>query len=157
MAGVKEPVGIDGGALPAARAGCVREGDGSRLAFGGVFARLTRMRKTHVLSDERSSKESIPRSTPIHVSWTTSSATAAEPTNERASRYERRVEAVDEVDEHALVGGAQRGYEVLWRRRRGATCLASPRQASPVSIGSTLTRDPEVVKTAGGHIDWSHA
>jgi hypothetical protein len=34
------------------------------------------MRKIHVLSDERPSKASIPRSTASHVSCTTSSATA---------------------------------------------------------------------------------
>ena len=41
-----------------------------------VFAVLTRMRKIQVLSDDRPSNAWIPRITPSHVSWTTSSATA---------------------------------------------------------------------------------
>ncbi len=39
-----------------------------------------------ILSDERPSKRPIPRSTPSHVSWTTSSASAALWTKPRASR-----------------------------------------------------------------------
>ena len=51
-----------------------------------VFAVFVRMRKIQVLSDERPSKRPIPRSTPSHASWTTSSATAALWTKPRASR-----------------------------------------------------------------------
>jgi hypothetical protein len=40
------------------------------------IATLVRMRKIHVLSEERPSKRSIPRITAIHVSCTTSSAAA---------------------------------------------------------------------------------
>jgi hypothetical protein len=39
-------------------------------------ARLTRIRKSHVLNEERPAKPSIPRSTATHVSCTTSSAIA---------------------------------------------------------------------------------
>ena len=41
-----------------------------------VFAVLVRIRKIQVLSDDRPSKRSMPLSTPTHVSWITSSATA---------------------------------------------------------------------------------
>jgi hypothetical protein len=44
------------------------------------------MRKSHVFSDDRPSKRSSPRSTPSHVSWTTSSATAWLGTYIRATR-----------------------------------------------------------------------
>jgi hypothetical protein len=37
---------------------------------------FVRIRKIQVFSDDRPSKRSIPLRTPIHVSWTTSSATA---------------------------------------------------------------------------------
>src|SRR5215471_2524164 len=45
-----------------------------------VLAVKIRMRKIHVLSDERARKRSRPRSTPSHASWTTSRATAGSPT-----------------------------------------------------------------------------
>ena len=51
-----------------------------------VRARLTRMRNNHVLNEDRPSNRSMPRTTPIHVSWTTSSATASLGTNVRARR-----------------------------------------------------------------------
>ena len=51
-----------------------------------VLARLTRMRNSQVRNEERSSKPPMPRTTPIQVSWTTSSATARLGTNEEASR-----------------------------------------------------------------------
>jgi hypothetical protein len=44
------------------------------------------MLKSHVLKDDRPSKEAAPRSTAIHVSWTTSSAVASESTKRRATR-----------------------------------------------------------------------
>ena len=47
-------------------------------------ARLTRIRNSQVLIDERASKRSMPRSTATHVSCTTSSAIASLGTNERA-------------------------------------------------------------------------
>ena len=40
------------------------------------IATFARMRKIHVFSDDRPSNRSIPRTTAIHVSCTTSSATA---------------------------------------------------------------------------------
>ena len=57
-----------GPASPTARVRC------SRTPV--LVARLTRIRNSHVRNDERPAKPSIPRSTPTHVSCTTSSATA---------------------------------------------------------------------------------
>jgi hypothetical protein len=51
-----------------------------------VFAMFVRIRNIQVLSDERPSNRSIPFSTPIQVSCTTSSATAALGTYMRATR-----------------------------------------------------------------------
>jgi hypothetical protein len=47
---------------------------------------FVRMRKIHVRNDERPWKLSSPFRTPSHVSWTTSSATAAVETYIRATR-----------------------------------------------------------------------
>jgi hypothetical protein len=44
------------------------------------------MRQSQVLNEERPSNRSIPRSTPSHVSWTTSSATAGSATYSDARR-----------------------------------------------------------------------
>jgi hypothetical protein len=51
-----------------------------------VRARLTKIRNSHVLSDDRPSNPSSPRSAASQVSCTTSSATARLGTNEAASR-----------------------------------------------------------------------
>ncbi len=51
-----------------------------------VLARLTRMRNSHVRTEERPSNRLMPRSTPTQASWTTSSATARLGTSEQASR-----------------------------------------------------------------------
>ena len=49
---------------------------GPALRTAWRLAWFVRMRNSQVRNDDRSSKRSIPRSTPSHVSWTTSSATA---------------------------------------------------------------------------------
>ena len=51
-----------------------------------VFAVLTRMRNTHVLSDDLPSNRSRAPRTRSHVSWTTSSATARDGVKMRATR-----------------------------------------------------------------------
>jgi hypothetical protein len=50
------------------------------------LARFVRMRQSQVLNEERPSNRSIPRSTPSHVSWITSSATAGSATYSDARR-----------------------------------------------------------------------
>ena len=91
-----------------------------------VRARLTRMRKSQVLNDERPSKRSTPRTTPIQVSWTTSSATASLGTKVRATRSSEPLVAGDE------------GRRTPPRRRPGAGRAAS----SSDSMGCTVGRRP---------------
>ena len=55
------------------------------LRASRVFARLLRMAKIHVFSEDRPANSSSPSSTTSHVSWTTSSATAASRTWARAT------------------------------------------------------------------------
>ena len=68
-----------------------------------VRARLTQMRKSHVFSVERPSKRSRPRSTAIHVSWTTSSALASFDDVVARDPHQRLLVASDEFDEGPLV------------------------------------------------------
>ena len=68
-----------------------------------VRARLTRMRKIQVRSDERPSKALSPRTTASHVSWTTSSAAVLVRTKVRATRAQRGVVTLDEGLEGVLV------------------------------------------------------
>ena len=68
-----------------------RASSGPSGAFRGsrapaVRARLMRMRKIQVFTEDRPSKRSMPRTTPSHVSWTTSSATARLGTKDSANR-----------------------------------------------------------------------
>ena len=87
-----------------------------------LIARLTRIRSSQVRNEERPAKPSIPRSTPIQVSCTTSSATAALETYERGQAQHCGVMARDERHERLLLACAQPRDElsVLVHRGRGA-------------------------------------
>ena len=80
MAGIQESLRLHGG-FHSAEKGTLRPSRTPR-----VLARFVRMVNSHVLSEDRPSKRSIPWSTPSHVSCTTSSATARLGTYSIASR-----------------------------------------------------------------------
>src|SRR5688500_1585019 len=85
-----------------------------------VLARLTRMRKIHVLSDERPSKRSRPLRTPSHVSATASSACSLVATYDIASR----------------------SNEAWWRWTSEANACSSPFRRASSSAPSSSTSEP---------------
>jgi hypothetical protein len=81
MVGAKEALGVHRGLPFGGLARCqARNGTERRSRDARVLATLVGIRKIQVFSEERPSKRSNPRSTPSHVSCTTSSATARLPT-----------------------------------------------------------------------------
>ena len=78
-----------------------------------VFAVLTRIRNTQVLSDDRPSKRSSAPSTRSHVSWTTSSATARDGREDLRDAEERGVPLAHDGAEGLLVAGSERGDELV--------------------------------------------
>ncbi len=75
-AGRKWSAGTAGSSSSSSRARSAEKGTVRASRTPRVRARLARMVKIHVFTDERPSNESMPRITASHVSWTISSATA---------------------------------------------------------------------------------
>ncbi len=77
------------------------------------------MWNNHVLTELRSSKRAMPRTTAIHVSCTTSSATAWPGTKEAANAQQGAVIALDEGGEGRFLAGLQPDHEVVVVARHG--------------------------------------
>jgi hypothetical protein len=77
--GTAEAVGVDGRLAVALEASDANGTDRASLT-PRVFAVLTTIRRIQVFNEERPSKPSTPRITPIQASWTTSSASERERT-----------------------------------------------------------------------------
>ena len=71
------------------------------------------------MTELRSSKRAMPRTTAIHVSCTTSSATAWPGTKAEATAQQGAVVALDEGDEGGFLTGLQPDHEVVVVARHG--------------------------------------